>query len=203
MESALQSDVGSTAAGLESLEAAVSSNCEKVLLDNKTASGEKLLQLVGPVRSWLSSEPLNPFESTAVSSDVTKQATFGRLNASVLLACTCPKQTGESLSALIKCNGAVVSDVSATCCLHAPEVQLADVIFEISKAVHGVFNDQFLTFAHVYQDSLTSGNMATFCFPDIHTYVYFCFQIHWHWHYCQTLLYMNYTHIHYKLSVVN
>ena len=169
MESALQSDVGSTAAGLESLEAAVSSNCEKVLLDSKTTSGDKLVQLVAPVQSWLSSEPSNPFESSAISSNVTKQATFGRLNASVLLACTCPKQTGESLSALIKHGGAIVTDVSATCCLHSSEVQLADVIFEISKAVHSVFNDQFLTFAHVYQDSLTAGNMAIVCFASFYS----------------------------------
>ena len=150
LEPAMQGDVGSTAS-IENLEAAVSSSCEKLLMDQKTTYADKLTILMKPVQSWLVAEPNNPLQRGGAN--VVEHATFGRLKATILLECSCPK---ESISS----DGSVVSNKSSNCSLHACEIQLADLVFDVVRAVHSVFTDQFMAFAQVYQDGVVEGPTA-------------------------------------------
>ena len=147
LESAMQGDVGSTA-NIENLEAAVSSSCERLLMDQKATYADKLVHLMKPVQSWLVAEPNNPISQRGAT--VLEHATFGRLKATILLECSCPKES-------ISTDGSVVSNRSSNCSLHASEIRLADLVFDVVRAVHSVFTDQFMAFAQVYQQGVVEG----------------------------------------------
>ncbi len=144
----MQADVGCTS-NLESLEAAVASSCETLLLDKQAAVTDKLAQFVGPVKDWISCEASNPLHIA----DVSKHAAFGKLKATVLMNCICPKDD----SVMKSTEGGLVSNTCSFCCFHAPEVHLTDIVYEITRAVHQVFPDKFLAFGQVFYENILAG----------------------------------------------
>ena len=138
-------------AGLQELEAAVASNWSNLFKDQSTSALEKLQAWYKPLDDWIRSEPCHPFrsmrsesESTPPVFSVQSHATFGRLHAQVRVQAFCP------------CNG---NTKESTCALHGEQVALTDIIWEIVKVVHTVFDDKFISFANLFLDETVKGKV--------------------------------------------
>ena len=139
---AMQEDAADgSRAGLRRLEAAVASHYESLLEDSATSVKDKLSEVCGAATSWLSTEGVNPLKSTSPLA-VTTHSAFGKLKAMVLASCTC--------CASVDCN---------QCVFHASEIQLSDVMFEITRNIHHVFDDKFMSFANLFLAQTVSGWM--------------------------------------------
>ena len=146
---ALREDAaGGSAAGLSKLEAAVASYSEKLLEDSQTSVKDKLMTLCPVVTNFLGSEAVNPLKAGNPLS-VTSHSAFGKLKAMILSSCTCCA------------NGMVDGDDMHMCMFHSPEIQLSDVLYEITKNVHSIFDDKFICFANLYLTQTVSGRV--FC----------------------------------------
>ena len=107
---------------------------------NKGSSlNDKLNQCCAAFERWVVFEPGMSLTSSHDLLTVAKHTTFGRLKAQVLMSsCICPDAW----------KGSVVKP-NPQCALHAEEVSLTDVLFEIIQVVHDVFPDDFMCFAHL------------------------------------------------------
>ena len=152
---ALSADAAAgSAGGLRELEAAVSSHCEKLLEDSETPVKDKMLDFCDSVTDWLVSEGVNPL-TTDSPLKVTTHSTFGKLKATIMALCTCTGKAcdqdggdGDAKS---------ISTNRHQCLLHADEIQLSDVLYEITKTVHSVFDDRFMSFANLFLSQTVSG----------------------------------------------
>ena len=125
-------EAGSASSGLDRLESVITNQNEKLLVDKKTASNDKLSHFAPDFEVWVVSEPNLNLSKPDQLLDVATHATFGRLKAKVLTTCSCTKEPGQKSNNL--------------CSIHAEEVQLSDLIFEITQAVHATFTDDFMCF---------------------------------------------------------
>ena len=147
--SAMQADAADGAStGLRRLEQAVADNFECVYASTSADKRQKLVDFASSVGSWLVSEPGNVLRSSSPLS-VTCHATFGRLKAEVLLSCTCSSDASAA-------DGAS----RANCSLHTEKPALSDLIYEVTRHVHGVFNDRFICFTNLFAETLSTGRLA-------------------------------------------
>ncbi|CAK9064351.1 unnamed protein product, partial [Durusdinium trenchii] len=142
LEAAMHADAaGGACAGLQNLEAAVSMH-QETNTANKLNVNDKLKQWAPAVEQWLSGEAQSPLRSDNPLK-VSLHASFGKIKASVLYSsCTCRR--GASGNSGVEKDGE-----TSTCSIHADKVVLTDVMFEVAKQVHEVFNDQFIAFANL------------------------------------------------------
>ena len=145
MGAALRADAaGGSSAGLRQLEMAVSSHCERLLEDSDTPMKDKLIDCCDAVVAWLNMEGVNPL-TTATPLQVSSHSAFGQMKATVLTQCTC--------------TGSGDAD-KQSCMLHASEISVSDVTWEIAKVVHNIFNDQFVTFANLFLSQTVGGSQV-------------------------------------------
>lgn len=146
LDDAMKQDASAgSAAGLQQLEAAVSSYNEGLYLDKTTSVADKLEKWSGEVCSWLASEP-SGVVNTEKCLQVTAHASFGKLKAAVLNnACTC---------------GGAGSPGAPSCLLHCESPQLMDLLYEVLRVVHGTFGDNFICFANLFLDETLRGHWA-------------------------------------------
>ena len=134
-------------AGLSELEAAVTSNWSNLFRDESMDAVEKMKSWWKPLQDWISSEPTHPLRALDRQGlddpvYVIGHSTFGRLHAQVRLQCACTD--GESAP-------------NINCCLHGKEIALTDLLWEIIKVVHQVFDDKYMSFANVFFDETVKG----------------------------------------------
>ena len=147
---ALRADAaGGSAAGLSQLEAAVSSHCERLLEDAETPMKDKLINVCDSVTAWLVNEGVNPL-LTDSPLKVATHSTFGMLKATILSQCTCSGGDVKSTAEVHQC------------LLHAENIQLSDVMYEITKTVHSVFDDKFMSFANLFLSQTIAGPEVLF-----------------------------------------
>ena len=132
---------------MDQLEATIANQGEKLLMDQGTSLNDKLNQCCASFEQWIVSEPGLLLNSATDLLTVAKHTTFGRLKAQVLMSsCSCPD---ASKGSIVKPN--------PQCALHAEEVSLTDVLFEIIQVVHDVFPDDFMCFAHLIASRTVEG----------------------------------------------
>lgn len=158
ISAAMSSDAShGSMAGLRELEAVVSTNWENLLVDKTTTTVEKLKQWSKPIYEWFAGEPRHPLHAfngnksaeTSANFSVHWHATFGKLNRQIRLqgSCVC----GE-----VDTPGSV----NNACALHGASVSLPDLLWEIIKVVHPVFDDKFMSFANVLLDESAKGRVT-------------------------------------------
>ena len=157
MNAALQADAqaGSTSTcGVDQLEATIANQGEKLLMNKGSSLNDKLNQCCAAFERWVVFEPGMSLTSSHDLLTVAKHTTFGRLKAQVLMSsCICPDAW----------KGSVVKP-NPQCALHAEEVSLTDVLFEIIQVVHDVFPDDFMCFAHLITSRTVEGGYIGKCF---------------------------------------
>lgn len=134
-------------AGLQELEAAVTSNWNNLFADQSKNGVEKMKSWWKPLETWIMSEPAHPLRAMDFAGpdgefSVLRHTTFGKLHAQVRVQCTCNDTEGTT---------------NANCCLHGDQIALTDLVWEIVKVTHEVFNDQFMSFANVFLDETVRG----------------------------------------------
>ena len=158
INAALSGDAANGAsAGLQQLEAAVSTNWTNLLVAKDTTPIDKMKEWVKPLADWLRSEPRHPlraFEGNKggadekVSMSVHWHTTFGQLCAQVRLhGCVCAQLGGPT-------------SFNSACGLHGPQVALPDLLWEVIRVVHNVFDDKFMSFANVFLDESVKGRVG-------------------------------------------
>ena len=146
---------GACATGVDQLEAAVASSCEKMMLDADTAVNEKMVHFLPDFEQFTSSEPLLSFGDAEGILAVTQHATYGRMNALILTSCSCNPGGPSGIAATNKAANPNQSQTS--CVLHAETVQLSDLVYEITSVIHQVFTDQFMCFAQLLRERCVAG----------------------------------------------
>lgn len=145
---AADAQAGSASGGTDHLEHVIANQCEKLLSDRQTATTDKLNCFAPDFEAWVSSEPDLALADHMKLLEVTRHSSFERIKAKIMSSC-CSGKTSGSQNGL----AGVVTQPNPQCSLHSPEVQLHDLAFEITQAVHPVFSDN----VHVLQDRSEAG----------------------------------------------
>lgn len=144
---------GSTGtSGADQLESVVANTYEKMLQDKTSAFTDKINQVLPDFEAWVLAEPSLALNSHEQISDVMKHTTFRRLQASILTSCVCNVEGGDGIN-----DGSAPKSANILCPIHAEHVQLSDLVYEITAAVHTVFTDKFMCFTQLMKDRAISG----------------------------------------------
>lgn len=151
----MQADTaGGASTGLQNLEAAVSMHVqEKDDASNKLSVSERLKQWAPAIEHWLAGEAQSPLRTDSPLK-VSLHSSFGKLKASVLYS-SCSCRCGRGLA---KEGDSCKDGDIKSCTIHSDQVVLSDLVFEIAKQVHEVFNDQFIAFANLLAEETVSGH---------------------------------------------
>ena len=135
-----------SAAGLQQLEAAVSTYNEALYADKSVPVADKLQRWSGELIEWLAAEPADVINGTKCLA-VLQHATFGKLKASIS-------------NSLCTCTGGVTGGeepATSACLLHCPQPHLPDIVYEVLRQTHATFGDCFVCFTNLLFDETARG----------------------------------------------